>query len=244
VNQSGGHALPLFLRRLMLRSALTQQEQDAVLSLSSYSVKLMTRRDLVTPGERVDYSCLVADGLVARFEQTALGSRRITAFHIAGDMIDLHSVVLPVASWGTTALTTSTVLKIPHADLQEIATRFPAIARAFWRDTAVDAAVLAKWVANVGQWEARLRIAHVLCEMGRRMEAVRLGTRSQYRFSVTQEQLGNALALTSVHVNRMLRSLREEGILTFRRSEVDIRNLPLLESMANFDPTFLMLDTR
>jgi len=235
-------ALSGFLRRLLLRSKLTQEEQGAILSLEGVTVQATANRDLVRPGEKVSYSCLVIEGLVGRYDQMADGSRQTTSFFIVGDMADLQSAVCPIAGWGLVALTNSTVLKVPHAALVDISTSYPAISRAFWRDTVVDAAILSKWVANIGRKSARARIAHVLSEMGHRMEEAGIGTRTRFGFPVTQEQLADAMGLTSVHVNRTLRALRQEGAVDFRHSVVDVLDLERLHSIAEFDPMFLLLE--
>jgi CRP-like cAMP-binding protein len=92
----------------------------------------------------------VVEGLVGRFDQMKDGRRQISALYIPGDMCDLHSTVMPVAGWGLEAITTTTVLHVPHYDLRNLATEFPNVALAFWRDTTADASVLAKWVGNSG----------------------------------------------------------------------------------------------
>ena len=146
-----------FLDRLLRRSSLFEAEQRGILNLPSHASQVAAHRDIVSPGQRVDHACLVVDGLAARFDQMRDGQRQITALHIPGDMCDLQSVVAPTAAWGIAALTTTTVLHIPHRDLRALATSHPAIALAFWRDTTADASVLAKWLGNLGRRDARAR---------------------------------------------------------------------------------------
>lgn len=235
-------ALSLFLRRVLLRSRLSEQEQRAILALPSRRVVLGPHRELIAPGETIGYACLLAEGLLARFDEMRDGGRAITALHIPGDMADLHSVVLPKAGWGIATLTASTVLQVPHGDLRVLAEDYPGIARAFWRDGSTDASIVAKWVANIGRKSARARIAHLLCEMGWRMAAAGLGTRERYALPVTQEQIGDAMGMTAVHANRVLRELREAGIGSLRGGVVEIGDLDGLIAVAEFDPAFLVLD--
>lgn len=84
--------------------------------------------------------------MVGRFGQTSEGARQITALHTAGDGLDLHSLVLPKDQYALQALSTATILRIPHAALRALAARYPAVAEAFWRDCSVDAAIAAQWV--------------------------------------------------------------------------------------------------
>jgi CRP-like cAMP-binding protein len=232
-----------FLHRLLLRSALAPEEQRAILGLTGEQQRFAARRDIVTPGEEVQSACLVTHGLVGRYDQMLDGQRQTTSFYIAGDMCDLHSVVAPKASWSITAVSPVTVLRIPHRQLRSLCTSYPALALAFWRDGTVDASVFAKWVGNLGRKSAKARMAHVMCEMGLRMEVAALGRRMSFDLPATQEQLGEAIGVTAVHVNRTLQEMRREGLLNFDRNHVDITDWGALTSVAEFDPAYLMLDT-
>ncbi|MFL6762448.1 MAG: Crp/Fnr family transcriptional regulator [Sphingomicrobium sp.] len=236
-------SLSLFLQRLLLRSALTPEEQRAILGLGGETRRYIAHSDVVRPGESVESACLIARGLLARYDQMLDGQRQITSFYIPGDMCDLHSVVVPKASWSITAISPSTVKLVPHSELRDLCTRFPAIAMAFWRDGTVDSSVFGKWVGNLGRKNAKARIAHIMCEMGTRIEAAGFGTRTHFELKVTQDQLADAAGLTSVHVNRTLQELRKEGLLKFDRGRVEVPDWDQLASAAEFDPTYLMLDS-
>lgn len=232
-------ALERFRNRLLLHSDLTDEEQEVVLTLDGEEQRVAAHRDLVTPGSRTGHATLTVDGLIARYQQMRDGGRQLVAFHIPGDMGDLHSTALCWAGWGMTALTDSTVLKIPHQVILSQIERYPAIGRALWRDTTFDANVLAQWVANIGRADAKARLAHLFCELGIRSERAELGTRERYPLQATQEQIGDAMGLTAVHVNRSLRVLRELGAADVRGGMVSVTDRATLERVANFDPTYL-----
>ena len=234
-------ALERFTARLLSRSSLSDDEQAAILNLRGRAVQVANHRDIIVPGETTSSACLVVDGLVARFDQMADGSRQLTSLYIAGDMCDLHSVVSPTAGWGFQAVTNTTVMRILHSDLHELAVRHPAIAFAFWRDAVVDASVLAKWVGNVGRRDARSRLAHLFCELGLRMEAAGLGSRTDFPLPMTQTYLADALGLTPVHVNRMLQTLRHDGLVSTENRRVRVERWSELAHVAEFDPQFLLL---
>jgi hypothetical protein len=78
--------------------------------------------------------------------------------------------------------------------------------------------------------------------MALRTEAAGLGTRTAFDLMTTQEQLGEATGLTSVHVNRTLQEIRGESLLSFRQGRVEIPNWDALVATAEFDPAYLMLE--
>jgi len=238
---SAGEGLRLFLARLSSRSELDTSEQDALLSLPGALVDVPPNRDFVRMGEVVSHACLVVDGLTGRFGQTRSGERQITSLHIPGDMVDLHSAVVPKAPAALMALCKTQILKVPHAALLEISRKHPRIAEAFWRDCVVDGAISAQWVINVGRRDSQTRLAHLLCEMAVRYNEISEDHPVSFHFPATQAQLGDATGMTSVHLNRTLRALREKGLVEQQKSLISIPRWSALTKFAEFDSTYLAL---
>jgi CRP-like cAMP-binding protein len=230
-----------FLTKVLRRSRLGAAECEALLSLPGHPVQIGTNRDFVLLGQHLDHACLVVEGLVGRFGQNRDGNRQITALHIAGDMPDLHSVVVPQAGFALQALCVATIVKVPHSALRDVAYRFPAIAEAFWRECAVDAAILSEWVVNVGRRDAASRLAHLLCEIACRHAGARPGRQVDCDFPLTQQQLADMLGLTPVHVNRTLMALRRQGLVDLSRRRLRILDWAELSSLGDFDDAYLHL---
>jgi len=92
-------ALIAFVTRLRLRSHLGEAEAAAVLNMDGQIEHRARHEDLVLPGDRTKHACLMVDGMAARYDQTETGARQYTALHISGDMCDLQSAILPIATW-------------------------------------------------------------------------------------------------------------------------------------------------
>lgn len=232
-----------FIERLTDHSILTENERAAILALPGHSVEIQSNRDFVRLGERVDHASLVVSGLIGRFSQTAEGHRQITALHIKGDLAGLQLAVAPESPAAFQALAVTTLFKIPHASLRDVARHHPAIAEAFWRESVADAAVLAEWMMNVGRRNALKAAAHFLCEMAFRYQAVGDYKGGGYPFPVTQSHLGDILALTPVHVNRTLQALRNDCLVDVRHKAVRILDWPRLAAVGEFDSSYLQMRT-
>ncbi|CAN5148045.1 Crp/Fnr family transcriptional regulator [soil metagenome] len=238
-------AIQIFVERLASRTKLGKEEIDTILHLPNETVTAGGDRDLVRPGEQVDHACLVVKGLVGRFGQMRDGRRQITAFYVAGHMANLQSVVFPSTAQSLQALTPVTIIKMPHYALKSAVTLFPALADAFWRECAVDACVLAQWVVNLGRKSAVGRLAHLLAELGLRLEEAGLGTKTKYRLQPTQLHLADALGLTNVHVNRVFRELRDANVVaTSTDRMLDILDWDALIAIGEFDRDYLHIDTK
>jgi CRP-like cAMP-binding protein len=231
-------ALALYLRRLSARSTLSDEERAALLALPGIATLVDVERDFVQIGEPAQHACLIVHGLVARFAQTRNGDRSIVALHIPGDMADLHSVVAPHVTWALHALTPTRILRIPHAKLRHLTQRYPGIAAAFWRDCAVDANILARWTANLGRKDALGRVAHLLAEMAVRYRVIDARD-GGFPFPITQVDLADAVGLTPVHLNRVLKRLAEDGIAVKDADYVRVLDEQRLSRAGEFDPAYL-----
>ena len=234
-------ALRLWLERLQMRSVLSEEEQVAILHLPCEFIDVAANHDFVRLGEKRRHVCLVAEGLVGRFAQTAAGARQIFALHVPGDMADLHSLVAPEASAGLQALSRSSMLMVSHAALLPLLDLHPRIVHAFWRDCVVDASILSTWVLNLGCRPGGARLAHLLCEMAVRYALIGRGRDLRFELPATQLHLAECTGMTSVHLNRMMMELRSRGLVRTRTPTIEILDWEGLADLAGFDANYLYL---
>ena len=234
-------ALELMLARLERLSPLDAADSAAILALPHTLRAIGPSEFIVREGVEAENSCLLRAGFVQRHKILADGRRQIVSIHMAGDMVNLQNSLLKTADHSVQALTKAEVAFIPGRAIIALASLRPAIAIAMWLDTLIDGSIFREWIANVGRRDARARTAHVLCEFGVRQEAAGLGSRRKYDLPMTQEQLGDALGLTPVHVNRTLKALENGGLIRREKRSITIADWDALRRTADFDPTYLHL---
>jgi CRP-like cAMP-binding protein len=184
---------------------------------------------------------LVVGGFVARHQNTRDGMRQILSFYVPGDIPDLQTLHLATMDHNVGSIGPAKVGLIPHDALRELCDRNPRIAAALWRETLIDAAVARTWIRCVGRLDARARVAHILCEIHARLDVMGLAE-DPVRMPVTQAEFADAMGLSAVQINRTLRDLREEGLITVRKREMIVHDLQRLRKVAEFDPLYLHLD--
>lgn len=232
------------LLKLRRRDTVTEREA-AVLREAVASVENLPADHLiVTAGQPLERSTLLIDGVVARFKDLAEGQRQITDLHVAGDFVDLHGYLLKQLEHDIGTLTPVRIAHVPHAALVRISETEPHLARMLWLSTLIDAAIQRERILSIGRRPALGRIAHLFCELHIRLDLVGLVEGTSFPLPITQLDLADTTGLTSVHVNRMLRVLRDDGLLTFRGGMVEIHDLPRLEQVAEFDRSYLFLTSR
>jgi CRP-like cAMP-binding protein len=235
-------ALDLFIDRLAALSPLSSEERAAIAGIGAQPLEVRANGDIFPVRASGDHACLIVEGLAARFAQARSGERQLLALHLAGDMVGLQSAASPGVYFPTQALCAVKALCLSVIELRTLAHAYPAISRAFWAYSAVDAAVLARWTANLGRKSAQGRMAHLLCEIGMRREQHGQGSRFEFMFEATQTHLADALGMTSVHVNRTVRALREAGLVSVTGRRVRILDWPRLAAIGEFKPDYLQID--
>jgi CRP-like cAMP-binding protein len=224
------------------RYAFSEEEAELLRSAMTETMAFKPGELIVPEGKQISYSSLLVEGFSCRSKYAADGSRQIMQFNIPGDFVDLHSYPLEVLDHSITALTDCRIVKLQHRDITQIIERHPRLARILWFATMVDASIHREWLVCLGVRAGAMRVAHLLCEMFYRLRVVGLTRSDGYHFPVTQADLAEALGFTTIHVNRLLRELRDEGLATFRAKEVEIPNLKALQERADFDPAYLYLE--
>jgi CRP-like cAMP-binding protein len=232
------------LAKLRLRDEISAEEERAIRSAISEYRDYPADRTFIRAGTELNLSTLLLDGMMCRYKDLRDGQRQISELHVAGDFADLHSFTLRRLDHNIMTLTPCRVAVVPHDRLTDITCRFPHLTRVYWFATNLDAAIHREWELSLGRRSATSRVAHLFCELRVRLEIVGLADREGYELPLTQADLAECLGLTSVHVNRVLRTLREDGLVEFRGSRVDLKDLKGLERVAEFDPAYLYLEAR
>ena len=197
--------------------------------------------ELVREGGRPSESIFLITGFAARYNVLRNGKRQITALHVPGDFVDLHSFLVKVMDHAVMAVTPCTIGMVPHEALREITETHPHLTRLLGVNIAVDAAIHRQWLVSMGRRSALEHTAHLLCELLLRLRAVGLTTDDSFQLPLTQAELGDTLGLSTVHVNRVIQELRKEELITWHGDTVAIKDWPRLQEIAEFDPTFLSL---
>ncbi|WP_454883784.1 Crp/Fnr family transcriptional regulator [Sphingomonas oryzagri] len=197
---------------------------------------------LVREGEEPEHCAILVSGFAFRQKLTSAGTRAIVSLHVPGDILDIANLYLDVADHNVQTLVRSVIVTVPRAQLRDVARAHPVIGQALFLSSLKEASILREWVVNVGRRDAKRALAHLLCEFARRMGHDGRDPSLVYEFPMTQEQIGDALGLTSVHVNRMMRSMQLDGLISQRGRMVRFSWSEDLRDLADFSARYLHLD--
>jgi CRP-like cAMP-binding protein len=229
---------PLF-RRWSRRVALSNEDQAALANLLWLRKQFQRDAYMAREGDPTKVCTVLLHGFAYRQKILSDGSRQIISFHIPGEFLDLQNCLLEVADHNVQALSRCTVAMVSNEILLELMGTRPAIRRAIWLDSLVDASVFREWVVNVGRRDAKQRIAHLLCELAARIKAAGLDEGPMFDFPLTQEQIADATGLTAVHTNRTLQALRKAELISLATSKLTILDWDGLAEAGDFSERYL-----
>lgn len=198
--------------------------------------------DLVRQGQFGKMAYILWEGWVCTYKKLQSGSRQIIDFRIPGDFLGLRSVLFRTSDHNIEAMTKIEVSEVSENDLIGTFSKTPRLATAVLWAASRDEAMVVEHLVSIGRRNAPERTAHFLLELGARLKLVGMGTKKGYSCPLSQNMLADALGMTSIHMNRVLRQLREEGFLTFRNGEVIFDNFKGLVTLADFDTGYLDQD--
>ena len=227
------------VRKLSSFVALSEAELGVLESLHKRRRTFVAGRDLVHQGQTDQVAYILISGWACSYKLLADGQRQIVDFQIPGDFLGLRSVVLHISDHSVEPVTDIEVTEVHLSDLMGVFSSTPRLATAVFWAVSRDEAMVVEHLVNIGRRDAEERVAHFLLELGARLALVGLGSRTGYACPLTQYLLADALGLSSVHINRVLRKLREAGMVSFRDGFVTFNNYDRLVEFADFERTYL-----
>lgn len=230
------------LLKLRRRHDVNAEDEKVLRAIVQPPESVSARKCVIREGEPLKRSMLLVEGIMGRYKDMRDGQRQITALHISGDFPDLHGFLLKRLDHDLLALTNCEISWIAHDALRTVTVEHPHLARMLWFGTNLDAAIHRAWTVSLGRRDAMARLAHLICELQTRFEVVGMGDEGGYALPLTQTDLAECLGLTPVHVNRVLKEMREKDLLTFKGGEVRIHDISRLRRVAEFSTGYLYLD--
>ena len=235
------------IRKLEQFTRLSSDDKRALEQAAAQRVRrLAPREDLIREGDKPRQVNLILDGWACRYKVLEDGRRQIQAFLVPGDICDLRMFILKQMDHSVAALTSLTVAEIPSGTILDLTQNSPRLSHALWWNSLVEEAIAREWISVLGQREAIERLAHLFCELCLRLRGVGLTNGHAdgiaFEMPLTQEQLADATGITTVHVNRTLQQMREQGLILLKGKTLIIPDLESLKAVALFNPNYLHLD--
>lgn len=228
-----------FVEKLQCYAQLSSEDIALAERITANARKVAARQDLIREGDRPGPVFVMLEGWACRYKILPEGGRQIVAFLMPGDTCDMHVAVLAQMDHSIQTLSTSRVAMISRAEMHELVTTRAKIAHALWSTQLVDESTMRAWIVSMGRRDSEARVAHLMCELYLRARNIGLIHGNTLEMPLSQVVLADALGMTPVHINRILRRLRLAKLMEFSRGKLTILDPQGLVKAAGFDETYL-----
>lgn len=229
------------IKRLENFQPCTLDERCALKEILGPVKRLQRGQDVFRAYEKSTEVNVLLEGWATRYKMTKDGHVQTLAFLLPGDLCNIHVTLVDRMDHSLCAITPATFASITRENIEKLYASQPRLSRAFFWSMLVDESILREWLVNIGSRSASKRVAHLFCELLTRAWAAGLTDDHSLPFPITQQQLGDAMGITSVHTSRVLTYLRNEGLVCFHNHHLDILDWARIKSFAEFEPAYLHL---
>jgi CRP-like cAMP-binding protein len=241
--RSGGKQVPsndsALLQKLNRFLPLGEEEQAALAQIEARHLQVPAGTELVREWMGGQQAFILQEGWACCYKLLPDGSRQVIDVRIPGDFMGLRSILLRTSDHASVAVTDIVVAEVPAGLILKTFQALPRLATALLWAASRDEAMVVEHLVGIGRRDALTRTAHFLVELGLRMELVGLGTEAGFACPLNQYVMADALGLTAIHLNRILRQLRERRLLTFRNGQIVFHDLPGLRQLAGHHGGYL-----
>lgn len=241
MNTAKDNPLAHMIESLSIHNAISDKDLDSLYHLPYHLDYFESGSYILRDGDMPDQCRVLVSGIAYRHKISAMGLRQIVAIHMPGEILDLQQLYIDISDSNVQTLIGCEIATISHAALRQLVAESYSIGNAIVASMLMELSSAREWMLNIGRREGRTRIAHFICEFAYKSNAIESLAGQVYNLPMTQEQMGDALGLTAVHINRMLKDLAREGLIVRVKHGVAIPDWKRLTQVAGFNSRYLHL---
>ena len=227
------------VRKLSLFVPLSDSDRRVLNALITGEEHFPIDTDIIADGVVPRSVFLIQQGTAIRYRDLPDGGRQIMTFLIPGDLCDPHVFLLRTMDHSIGTITPVRIASLSREGLTKTFATRPRISAALWWSSMQEESMLRERIISLGRRDACGRIAYLLCELLWRHESIGLAQWGTVHLPMTQTELGDALGLTPVHVNRVLRRFCEQHLIAMEHRLLKVLDVRGLQAVARFSKNYL-----
>jgi CRP-like cAMP-binding protein len=218
---------------------LADADIDAIRSIIEGQRQIRKRTDIVVQGYKYRKLCFVEAGVAVRYQLLHNGKRQILGVIFPGNLMGFPACFYDRANYSIVAITDMSIQVCPFEAFMQACSQRPLLAMALLWHAVEETAAYADHIIDTGRRTPVERVAHFFLELHWRLKALGSATNGTFELPLSQEAIGDVLGLSAPHINRVLRRLREDGLVTIDGHTVTLNDLEALQAMTQFEPVML-----
>lgn len=222
------------LRGLPVFRPNTEAEIEFIASMRTDQVVIRAGRPITLEGAQSSPLFSLFSGWAFRYKTLPDDRRQVLNFLLPGDVIGFQANMLGEVVHGVEALTDVILCRHSRDKIWPLYQNYPELAFDTTWLTAKEESLVDEFLLSVGRRTAPERIAMLIVHLFKRALALQPGATDTISLPVHQQHIADALGLSLVHTNKMLRRLQRHGFFRFQRQQLQMLDLPGLERVANY----------
>ena len=214
---------------------LADADIDAIRNILEGQRQVRKRTDIVVQGYKYRKLGFVEAGMAASYKLLHNGKRQILGVILPGNLIGFPASFYDRANFSVVAITDMSIQVCSFDAFMQACCQRPLLTMALLWLAVEETATYADHIIDTGRRTPIERVAHFFLELHSRLEALGDATNTTFELPLSQEAIGDVLGLSAPHVNRVLRRLREDGLVTIDGHTVTLNDLEALQTMTQFE---------
>lgn len=232
-------ALTPILRKLSYHAKLSANDVHELQKLIRKRARFKRGEAIIQRGTHTRNIYVISEGVVSQEMATEAGTNCIIGFLVAGDTTEINSSLNASSDVTIKCLTAVQAIQLSADEFKAVLHSNPTLSRAFTLVRLSAESRTRELLMNLAAKPADQKIAHLLCELSLRAGNVRPDDESVFDIPLTQTELAQALGLSSVHVNRTFKRLREAGLIDLVGGSVRILDWNRLAELCSYDSRYM-----
>ncbi len=222
---------------------LTQSEKDTLLKLEKDSRDYAKNKIIYQQNKELNEIMVVREGWLMSFAYMQDGGRLVLHIYHPGDVIGTMSIPFVESPYGLMSLTPCTLCPFPKSGMKELLKGAPRLTALLFSMGMQDNVVLLDRLKAVGRMSGENRVAMLLLQVWTRLNITCKNISNTFDFPISQEIIADALGITPVYVNRMLKRLQKDGWIDYERKAITLHDPEELGKRCDFIDRYYALDT-
>ncbi|MGA1806105.1 MULTISPECIES: Crp/Fnr family transcriptional regulator [Sphingobium] len=227
-------ATSCFAERLAKTVPLSDAEKAALARLEENPRKIKRGAMIQRVNETITELFVLREGRVMSYVILPDGSRQILRVYFPGDFIGSASTIYSKAPESLVALSDAIVCPFDKHALRRLLEEYPRVAALLFLLSNAERVAMTDRLASLGRTSARARVASFLLDMFDRLRVTDDSITDSFDLKLTQEEIGDAIGLTSVHVNRMIRQMEQEKLISRANGRITLVDMARLEEIGHY----------
>ncbi|MEC9483872.1 MAG: Crp/Fnr family transcriptional regulator [Halomonas sp.] len=226
-------------KRISRYGNLTRKEEALLSELVSNPRRVDAGEIIWHEDAAADQFCILKQGWAYSFRSLDNGARQILKIYLPGDVIGMRDFGFAQRLAGVVMIVDGVICPFSYPQMFEVFRSSPTLATGLCAIAVRQQAMLTERLINLGRRTAQERVAHFLYETFLRLQRIDAVDNGRFHLPLSQEQLGDALGLSTVHVSRTFSMLRDEGLAIRDRYDVEVLDPDGLAALAQYDDRYL-----